>query len=1375
MKLNLVVAPGLQMTDNTVSFLGSIPDNPHEIPKFLSNSLRAASDTFLKFGTAKFSLRPMFAIGLHSKKELFPPSTFKDDQGNHYPAQDASKFNKQVVLSLNNDFPVPELLLLDGAFKTEAFKKHETHYYLQTQLRSVVDKAMIDHSIHGHRYKILQRKFDDPADLYQGSRAVANMVTCFQEHVARHAVDLDNECNRAMASLATATPTDFHAAVEFVEDHLALLGFAGFNEQASVRLAQIIRAVQHHSNYLISAVVRAPAPTTFRELRHRMEDLPHDTKSGISAGYFAAATAFFSHTPQPNAPLVHTQAYVDRLKRRLRHTEEIAKSHGATEKEFQMPHPQRSPPAPPPAPTARPWGRGGGTSGKAPRTGPVTAAAAVARPGTSVGPGAGTPVPNQIVEAFPAFVPDNVQSASFGTISPSTDADISPLPPELYPDADDFDWTSGAAVTGSPQVPLSPQTPPLSGSASASATSATGLPVPEVPRPAPPTDSPRASAAPARAPSRRPRSNMARFLEFAGMLILAGFGLFIVSRSDELAGDINNFFAFVHHNSWTYMALASSCVVVGITCLVLKGGRVKNRWMILNVGLAFVMAPTTAHVPLHDSVWELQTAGGPIPDLTALDHRASVMLAIHYLWCGDTGANRSIAGDLNDFVPGTLKPTDITITIAKAGITMKATAVGDCQLHTFDQHGKPCIILCKDVLYVPGAAKNLLSLTSLGMQGYQYVHTATDPRYPPGLHLPTLSVATPRYVPLQIINGLSYIATRNDLHDSGGRMLTRNNKYLQWHRNLGFMPMATLRKTKQFVLGLEHLADAFFPGDSYSDPVVKEAKQHHVDRPSSTQHRGTRPFEYIHWDTAGPMRTKSLRNCLFVTTFTCAFSGYTWAYEHTSTADIPRLLERLHADTSLLQEKHGPLRCVRRDNASVNVSAEVMAWLDKHQIRSETSNPYEPWQNGIAERMIQTLSATARTVLLSSGLEGRFWFLAIQYATHIHNLQFSASIDASPYFVMHGVKPDVSGDHQFGVEAWLFVRPEQRPDSKFSRRGEPCIFVGYALNQHGYLVWTPARNTVIATTNVIFGTKCPRAPTPVPGLFPDVTKELFLPMQPTAFSVEEVHAAPDLRFVGTCHDSYVLVSANLDGPRSLPISDVLELFHYTMEPTFAAAHLSLIDSYCLLGADLGPELGNIPRTCDQALSPVFENEWKPAVAREIEGFLKHNCFQPVPWMPQLRTLPGQWIFSRKRTGQPKARFVIGGHRQRLGTDYFEFKNYCAVLASRDNRILLALAAAHGWSIYQTDIEQAFLHGVLDDVDLFVRPPALYPCPPNHVLKLLKAVYGLHQAPPKFKKEVTDWLRLQGYNAANDSETVWILCKEDNVLIHALYADDFLHF
>ena len=141
------------------------------------------------------------------------------------------------------------------------------------------------------------------------------------------------------------------------------------------------------------------------------------------------------------------------------------------------------------------------------------------------------------------------------------------------------------------------------------------------------------------------------------------------------------------------------------------------------------------------------------------------------------------------------------------------------------------------------------------------------------------------------------------------------------------------------------------------------------------------------------MRTRSTRNSLYVTVFVCAHSRFVFAYEHSSTSDIPRLLDRFYADTSLLQEKHGPIRCVRRDNASVNVSAEVMAWLDKRQIRSETSNPYEPWQNGLAERMIQTINSIARGVMIDSGLDGRFWFLALQYATRIHNIQYSAVLD----------------------------------------------------------------------------------------------------------------------------------------------------------------------------------------------------------------------------------------------------------------------------------------------------------------------------------------------------------------------------------------------
>ena len=76
-------------------------------------------------------------------------------------------------------------------------------------------------------------------------------------------------------------------------------------------------------------------------------------------------------------------------------------------------------------------------------------------------------------------------------------------------------------------------------------------------------------------------------------------------------------------------------------------------------------------------------------------------------------------------------------------------------------------------------------------------------------------------------------------------------------------------------------------------------------------------------------------------------------------------------------------------------------------------------------------------------------------------------------------------------------------------------------------------------------------------------------------------------------------------------------------------------------------------------------------------------------------------------------------------------------------------------MFQTDIAQAFLHGELDDVDIYIPPPARFACPTGYVLKLRKAVYGLHQAPVKLKQEVTAWFQDNGYRPANDSETVWI--------------------
>jgi hypothetical protein len=79
--------------------------------------------------------------------------------------------------------------------------------------------------------------------------------------------------------------------------------------------------------------------------------------------------------------------------------------------------------------------------------------------------------------------------------------------------------------------------------------------------------------------------------------------------------------------------------------------------------------------------------------------------------------------------------------------------------------------------------------------------------------------------------------------DPNDCMLTRTNKYIRWHRNIGFMPMVTLCIAKDYMESLVASRDSHFPRDDHRESLVREGKMHHVDRPQSTGTKGTLPME----------------------------------------------------------------------------------------------------------------------------------------------------------------------------------------------------------------------------------------------------------------------------------------------------------------------------------------------------------------------------------------------------------------------------------------------------------------------------------------------------------------------------------------------------
>ena len=81
-----------------------------------------------------------------------------------------------------------------------------------------------------------------------------------------------------------------------------------------------------------------------------------------------------------------------------------------------------------------------------------------------------------------------------------------------------------------------------------------------------------------------------------------------------------------------------------------------------------------------------------------------------------------------------------------------------------------------------------------------------------------------------------------------------------------------------------------------------------------------------------------------------------------------------------------------------------------------------------------------------------------------------------------------------------------------------------------------------------------------------------------------------------------------------------------------------------------------------------------------------------------------------------------GALSRLKTDYKHTFSPVAKLTTV--RVFIALASAKGWLMHQLDINNAFLHGFIDE-EVYMQPPEGYTkASPGQVCKLQRSLYGL---------------------------------------------------
>ena len=137
----------------------------------------------------------------------------------------------------------------------------------------------------------------------------------------------------------------------------------------------------------------------------------------------------------------------------------------------------------------------------------------------------------------------------------------------------------------------------------------------------------------------------------------------------------------------------------------------------------------------------------------------------------------------------------------------------------------------------------------------------------------------------------------------------------------------------------------------------------------------------------------------------------------------------------------------------------------------------------------------------------------------------------------------------------------------------------------------------------------------------------------------------------------------------------------------------------------------------------------------------------------------------------KARWVIYGNYQVANINYDYM--YAAVVTLTACRILLALIVVYNLKAYQINIITAFLNSFIRKHSIYIRQ--LKGFKDNNrmlVCLLLKAIYGLKQAPLLWYNTLTEYLKMIGFEPIDEDPCVfWYHEHQDAYL--CLYIDNII--
>jgi hypothetical protein len=332
----------------------------------------------------------------------------------------------------------------------------------------------------------------------------------------------------------------------------------------------------------------------------------------------------------------------------------------------------------------------------------------------------------------------------------------------------------------------------------------------------------------------------------------------------------------------------------------------------------------------------------------------------------------------------------------------------------------------ENVLYIPGNRNNLISLGRWDHAGGRYTggrgalilitkdgkQVAKGTKVDNNLYKMNVSVKKP---------GATFSKTTTCTPQTF-QATEPTQTWETWHKRYGHIGYSGLQKLYDL-----KLVDGFTVDTRTPKPdcvACTEAKQ--TEEPfNKSSDRVTEPGELTHIDVWGKYSVASINGNSYYNIFVDDAARFTsinfMKNKKEAVQHVKNYLTRLKTQGKLP-------KAVRFDNGKEFLNDELKEWCAQQGINIQTTAPYSPSQNGVAERMNRTIVEIARAMIRANQLPQFLWEHAIAHAVYVRNRAFTKPLgNTTPYEAWFKRRPNISHLREFGAPVWILLQGQKEP------------------------------------------------------------------------------------------------------------------------------------------------------------------------------------------------------------------------------------------------------------------------------------------------------------------------------------------------------------